>query len=268
MVLFERHAARTNVFKVTRNPKWTPNHPRAFRFDVTRPFSCCYIALKDHDHDSSDDDIGRVVLELSTLESNVQYDCWFELYRKTYKRPKGARGYLRLRYSVVFHSERQRFIRYAQPRGVGPLDPLPPFVIPMHKGGYVRNAHFASTGWQPGRKFKWRVFKSYLSEIGEFQAIDSAADALQDLIFWRGRTAPLSALVCIALQLLITYPTFLPATGPLSCLFLLYRNWAFRPGIQPRVGVVHQPRAGSGTLHVAASSFPRSAASRLLGAAA
>ena len=236
LVVFETNAARTNHFKVTRSPKWGPSHPRAFVFDVTRPFSCVYVALKDHDLSTTtmDDDMGRVVLELSTMASGVEYDAWYELKKKTYKKPNGKHGYVRLRYSVRFTSGRERFMRYAQPRGVGPFDPLPPFVVPMHTRVMVRNAQFATNGNQPGNRFQWRVFKSYVSEITELTEAVSASAGLQDLLFWRRRTALLSLFVCVAAQLLISYPAYLPSFFVLTLLFWLCHNYTHRLVIQPK----------------------------------
>ena len=143
IVLFEDAAARSHVQPRSRAPKWPCSVPRAFVFDVTRPYSCCYVALKDSDDASADDDIGRVVIELSALTSGVVYDCWFEaerhtrrsrpsvhsvrsaplkllhcgccrfeLLRKTYRHSRGRRGLLRLRYSVTFRSGRERLLRH------------------------------------------------------------------------------------------------------------------------------------------------------------
>ena len=234
-VLFEQSAARTNIVQSI-NPKWGSRHPRAFKFDVTRPFSCAYICLKDYDIDQ-DDDIGRVVIELSALESNVVYDCWYTLASKTYKRSRGKRGYIRIRYSVTFRSEKERMMRYLMPRGVGLFGAIPPYMIPMTRKLYARNARFAYFGKRPGNTYDWPVLKSYISEIkSTVNQLISMLDAVQDLLFWRGMTAILSLCVCIGVQLLISHPHFVPACGPIICLFWLKRTFMTRQYTQP---VVH-----------------------------
>ena len=130
LVLFEGSAARTNHFSKTRNPKWPATAPRAFHFDITRPFSCAYVGIKDTDTTSFNDDIGRVIIELSTLTSGVVYDCWYELLYKNYKHPRGKRGYVRLRYWAIFDDEKERYRRYVLPRELSSIGTRAPSFAP------------------------------------------------------------------------------------------------------------------------------------------
>lgn len=240
MVLFETGAARTNTFTGTRNPKWGASDARAFRFNVTRPYSCCYVALKDYDWSATgidqDDDIGRVVIELSALESNVVYDCWFEMLRKTYKHSRGNRGYLRLRYWVTFRSERERLMRYVLPKGIGPFDPVPPFLIPMKKAKYVHQARFALHGHKPSTEYNWNVLKSQITELqATLQGVSRAVGAVEALLFWRGWTAVLSFTCFVGIQFLISMPQYIPACGPLVALAWLNHTRRNRPITQPQL---------------------------------
>ena len=61
-------------------------------------------------------------------------------------------------------------------------------------------------------------------------------DAVQDLLFWRGRTAWLSLATCIGFQALVSFPQYVPACGPIVCLFWLHRTRLTRPLTQPPVG--------------------------------
>ena len=237
VVIFESSAARTSVIKSTVTPRWDKTMPRAFRFDVIRPFSCAYIALKDEDLVDADDDIGRVVIELSALTSGVVYDCWFELLRKTYRHTRGRRGRLRLRYSVTFHSSRERLLRYALPKGTGPLGSIPPFLVPMRSSTLVREARFAYFGQGPGHTYNWGVLKSYIAELrATLETLTDAIEAVEDLIFWRGWTCVLSAACCIGVQVLISRPQLVPASIPLTGLFWLNRTRMSRPTILPKPG--------------------------------
>ena len=64
-----------------------------------------------------------------------------------------------------------------------------------------------------------------------------SSQAVRNLLFWKGHTALLSLGTCIGVQKLILHPQWIPATGPLVCLFWLHHNLAKRTVTQP------QPRA-------------------------
>ena len=114
IVLFEGTAARTSTIKQSRSPQWTCGTARAFRFPVRCPYSCVYVALKDEDVVGSNEVIGRVIIELGSLYARTQYDCWLPLARSNLRHP-GRMGAVRLRYSVCFHSNRERILGYVRP---------------------------------------------------------------------------------------------------------------------------------------------------------
>ena len=208
VVLFEGYAARSGPVEYTTSPRWHPTKTaRAFCFPVTTPYSCAYVSLMDEDYPDPDDPLGRVVLEMGTLISGTEYDAWFPVQMSRLVAPKGHKGWLRLRYSVRYTSERARLLRYVTP-------PTPkPFIVPFAAHHYLRDATFAYTGKDPPRHYTWRTFSSYLKEICD--TVDTilmdTVDATADLMFWRGTTALLSLLVCIGYQYLVSYPRYLPA---------------------------------------------------------
>jgi len=115
LLLFETNAARSNACRRTRAPRWRAGESaRAFAFPVLCPYSCVYVGLKDADDFSADDDIGRAVIELGSLRPHTVYDCWLPLQKRTFRFP-GRQGAVRLRYSVVYHSERARLLQYLSP---------------------------------------------------------------------------------------------------------------------------------------------------------
>ena len=83
LVVFESTAARTNAWRSTRRPRWTPDAPRAFRFPVKSPYSNIYVGMRDHDsmlgQDIQDDDIGALTLGLSLASAwhETQYSRLF-----------------------------------------------------------------------------------------------------------------------------------------------------------------------------------------------
>ena len=108
----------------------------------------------------------------------------------------------------------------------------------MREARFVRSGRFALTGHAPGHKYNWKVLKSYIAEIRSAgAAVAESSQAVRNLLFWKGHTALLSLGTCIGVQKLILHPQWIPATGPLVCLFWLHHNLAKRTVTQP------QPRA-------------------------
>ena len=132
-----------------RFPRWGRNSPRAFRFPVTCPYSIFYVCINDEDR-GSDDGLGRVVVSLTSLRAHTLYDTWFPLQFGTLKYHVGRRGYVRLRFSLEFHSPRTRLLSY--------LKPHPSFVVPFYHE--ETDAAFAYRGRFPAHKFKWAIFSS------------------------------------------------------------------------------------------------------------
>ena len=148
-IVFEGNAARTSTMRNNRFPRWGRNSPRAFRFPVTCPYSIFYVCINDEDR-GSDDGLGRVVVSLTSLRAHTLYDTWFPLQFGTLKYHVGRRGYVRLRFSLEFHSPRTRLLSY--------LKPHPSFVVPFYHE--ETDAAFAYRGRFPAHKFKWAIFSS------------------------------------------------------------------------------------------------------------
>ena len=65
---------------------------------------------------------------------------WFPLGLGAIDQPDGSLGYIRLRFSVTFRSERARMLKYLKGW------PTPPtHIVPLHKATYRVNAQFAKT---------------------------------------------------------------------------------------------------------------------------
>jgi len=225
LILFESNAARTNACRGTRSPRWAAGKSaRAFCLPVLCSYSCVYVAIKDSDDLSADDDIGRVVIELGSLYSRTVYDCWLPLQLKNIKHP-GRRGAVRLRYSVTFFNDRARLLAYMLPMQA------PTFYIPFKTRALMKQSRFALRGKDPDAKYNLNVIRAHASELKH--AIDDAkAEATRfviDLLFWHDAHAAFISLACgLWWQLLITWPHFLPASVPLAVLAALADNYVHR----------------------------------------
>lgn len=179
LVVFEGYAARTHMARNTREPRWGADVPRAFRFPIRCPYATCDIALLDSDADPfADDGIGRVCLDLSLMQGRTTYDCWFALQYDHRMKARGKRGSVRLRFSVVWHSDRLRVLRYPRP--------APSFAVPFKTRKQMRNAAFAVQG-RAGNPaaFQWHIFNTHVSELQEMY--DAVVGAFLSFVFWEVR---------------------------------------------------------------------------------
>ena len=160
VVVFEGSAARTSTVRNSREPKWSAAHgcARAFRFPVCSAYSCVHISLMDYDLVGDDEVIGRCVVELGSLYARTQYDCWLPLAKKGLRHP-GRRGAVRLRYSVVFDSDRQRLLSYVRPLQ------NPTYHVPLLKQEYSSATAFARLGARPEDKYDYHIFKAHIYEL-------------------------------------------------------------------------------------------------------
>ena len=112
LLIFESTAAPHAAWRASRSPKWPGDAPRAFRFPVRSPYSCVYVGMKDS---TTRTPTTTSVASSSSLDpSRTVYYVWLLLQRRNYM-PPGLKGAIRLRYSVVFYSDRVRLTKYLLP---------------------------------------------------------------------------------------------------------------------------------------------------------
>lgn len=231
LILFESYAARTNAWRATSRPTWGPDDPRAFCFPVRSPYSKIYVGVKDADNSTADDNIGRVVVELASLIEHSVYDSWLPLSYFNIN-PPGKVGEIRLRYSVRFHSDRDRLMRYVSPMAT------PTFYVPFVDAESMHNARFVLLGKKAEIGFSMTVLKQYYVElIGAItDTRDDIKESILTLLFWDSpRSATISIVCLVWWQYLVSHPQFVPASLPLLLLCHLldrYLNSSCKYAIQ------------------------------------
>jgi len=214
VVVFEGAAARTSQVHNDTTPRWGAEAPRAFKFNITCPYSALHIALLDSDQFQSDDKLGRVVIDVSQFFSRTTYDCWWPLQFGMLRRHVSKRGAVRLRLTVVWAADRTRLLNYA---GL-----LPTFIVPFIDTKARRVGGFAVTGTHSNpSKFQWKVFALHLSDLKS--AVADLCASIVDFLFWRWPFV--SICIFVLWQLLVSFPTMLPACVPMFALTGLIRSY-------------------------------------------
>ena len=158
ILVFEGGAGRTSQVRNDTTPRWGADAPRAFKFDVRCPYSMLHVALYDDDR-TSDDPLGRVVVDIWNLFSHTTYDCWWPLQYGQVQKHVQRRGAVRLRVCVLWQRDRERLLKYANMLA-------PTFVLPLLSAQAKRGASFAVVGRlkHPGI-YRQRVFLVHLKDL-------------------------------------------------------------------------------------------------------
>ena len=236
VVLFEGLAARTHQFVDERRPRWGDASARAFRLPIRRPYSQVCVCIKDSDTDhpeggssADDEDIGRIVLNVGSLVSDTVYDGWFALEHGADRMPsdrgaRGARGYVRLRVSVSFISERARMLHY--------LRAPTAFEVPLVSASCRKSVAYAHRGLEEEKEYQTHICKANVVEVLEvLEELIELSSPVLDVVLWRN--AKVSGAALALWQLLAFVPQFLPAVVPLLGLAALRAKLSASPPDSP-----------------------------------
>ena len=251
LVLFEGSIGRTSIVRDSLEPRWSANDPacfRAFKFPVVKPYSVLYVSINDYDggrrlemsgeaeqlaaqaggvevegskrmNVNGDDPIGRVAIQLCRLLPGHEYDCWYPLALGDLDKPDGKLGYVRLRYSVTFKSERKRILQYAN-------GSPPTFFLPLYKPSYRTQAQFAKRGLLATDEYNWDVLMAYVDELRDaVQLLVQLFATLESIFLWRLPVVAYSASHFVLFQFLVSYPNFIPASWVLGVVVLLLATY-------------------------------------------
>lgn len=97
----------TDVISSCRSPRWPPNCKRAAIFPVHHAYARLYAGVFASKKDKANDEFcGRVVVDLSSLRPNTEYDVTLPLRASSFIYDRRPRGVIRLRFSLHWFSER------------------------------------------------------------------------------------------------------------------------------------------------------------------
>ena len=211
-VIFEGNAARNTTIWNEHDPQWSCYMPRAFKFDITCPYSSIFVSINDDDH-GTDDGIGRVVLSLPSFRSHTIYDNWFPLQYGVLKKHTSRRGAVRLRFSVTFASDQLRLMSY--------LKPIPTFSVPFTSREAKLDSAFAYRGRYNPHDFNSVVFNAHIAEIK--QHLLDLVQVLDDIKYYK--MPFLSLFWCGLFQLIVGWPYLVFASIPLLLVACMARQY-------------------------------------------
>lgn len=172
-------------------------------------------------------------MPLGRLASGTVYDSWYFVQYENTLRHAGSRGALRIRLSVRYPSERARLLAYVKPfpdiQPPGATGRGASAVVPFTDKAPWRSAGFAVHG-KASREYDPSELKAYLVELTE--VLGGPLDVLvglKHLLFWQA-SVPLSVVVLVGWQGLVSYPQLVPAALCFSLAMLLQRSLALNGG--------------------------------------
>lgn len=165
----------TDVIQGYRSPMWPSACKRSAVFPVHHAFAKVFIGVFDvRKRANKDNDVfcGRVVLDLSNIRPDTEYDTTMPLRVSSFVYDKRKRGVIRIRFSVHWFSERAVVLSYL--KGVQTIDDNNPLVngmptIPCADPRAFRNVAFTVHGQDLPGKYSKIAFRATVRELNLYQ---------------------------------------------------------------------------------------------------
>lgn len=165
----------TDVIQGYRSPMWPCACKRAAVFPVHHAFAKVFVGLFDvRKRANKDNDYfcGRVVIDLSNIRPDTEYDTTMPLRVSSFVYDKRKRGVVRIRFSVHWFSEQAVVLSYL--KGVQTIDDNNPLVdgmptIPCADPRAFRNVAFTVHGQDLPGKYSKIAFRATVRELSLYQ---------------------------------------------------------------------------------------------------
>lgn len=231
--VFEDKVMKTDFISSCLNPVFPHKCKRAVRFPITTPASSLYIGCFDYDSDvtqtiEDDDPLGRVVIKLSSLRPNTEYDVVFPLQHSELKKLKGERGYIRLRMKLNWEgNDRKVLTSY--------LKPQEPMILATNDRKLWTSSLYCIHGKHIGDEYNWKVFMSYVGELKgvAFLLEKPLIKFVMDTVFWRRPIR--STFLFLSWQYLVVRPTYIPSFFVFSILATAYDTYITNASRRPKL---------------------------------
>jgi hypothetical protein len=183
--VFEDAMAQTPVIDDELSPHWLPWTQRAFCFGMMHPASMLYLGAFDFDLGLSDhESIGRVAVNISSLQRDTVYTLKYNLYKSSNVTDRTPSGSITIRLRIEYENEKKVLMAALRPR--------PDFHVNVRKEksfSVVRYTCFGEYGDDKEENFDLTAVRSYVTELLEYKTVLKycLTDAVVSLIFWRGQ---------------------------------------------------------------------------------
>lgn len=211
---------QTPVIDDELSPHWMPWTRRAFIFGMMHPASMLYLGVFDFDLGMSDhENIGRVAVNLSSLQRDTDYDLRYNLYPSSNVTDRISAGSIRIRVRVEYLDEKRALLEG--------LNPRPTFHVNVKKEKSLKVVHYTcygEYGEEKDQKFDLTVTRSLVNELLGYKnaVLYCVGDTFTSLVFWRGQVKIFDMLLPVHSILFFTMMTNLvenPQVFP-SCVLL------------------------------------------------
>jgi len=179
-IIYEDALASTEVVYNKLNPKWMPWSQRAFVFHMSHPSSQVHLGVFDHDTVGTADPIGRISIDLSSLNSGIEYTMTYTLYQSILDDVRPPRGTVTVRLRVETGKFRDELISTV-------LQFAPEEHINVTRGGDYATARFTTSGEENLNQLDMDAIQSYANELQSYvELLYYLERALKTLLLWRG----------------------------------------------------------------------------------
>ncbi|GMI31738.1 hypothetical protein TrCOL_g8321 [Triparma columacea] len=232
--VFEDKAMKTDYISKCLSPVFPHKCKRAVKFPITTPAASLYVGAFDYDTDvthtniEDDDPLGRVVVKLSCLRPNTEYDVVYPLQHSELKRLNGERGFIRLRMRLNWEgNDRKVLTSY--------LKPQDSMILTTNDRKLWAASLYCIHGKHIGDEYNWNVFMSYVNELKGivFLLQKPLLKFVMDIVFWR---KPFRSLfLCLSWQYLVLHPTYIPSFIVFSILATAHDTYVTNSSRRPKL---------------------------------
>ena len=227
-----QYAFSTDVIWNKLNPIWLPQSRRAAIFPLFHGYARLFAGVFDDDGKKEKDDFaGRVVIDLSRCRPRSVYDVTLPLRQSAHVYSKRPNGSIRLRFSIVWHSEHDALMSYIpkrirKPTSVRPNDDT---TILCADEKAFRNITTTVHGVHMPGRFSFQQWRATLREVNfsRKMTIRVVRKLVFDTVVWEYPTISLF-LFCAWMHCVYSgaFSLVLPYSG-CFLLLIMMQNYAF-----------------------------------------
>jgi len=179
-IIFEDAIVNTNVIYDELSPRWMPWSQRAFCFHIEHPSSQVHLGVFDYDKLNKNDPIGRISIDTSNLNANMEYTMAFTIYSSVLDDIRPPVGTVTVRLRLDLQSFRNEVL--ATVKSLAPEE-----YINVTTKGRFDTARFVTSGEENLNNLDMDAIQSYANELqGYVEVLYYLERSIKTLLLWRG----------------------------------------------------------------------------------
>ena len=162
-------AFATDIIHSSLSPMWPARSKHAAVFPIFHAYAHLYTGIFNVTDKDNDDYIGRSVIDIATLRSNMHYDVSLPLKKSGIVYDREPRGVVRLRFHLTWNTESAPLLSYLPSKMsdifVNVKEPLDLVTIPCADPKSLRNVAFTTHGEDLPGKYTKKAWRSINREL-------------------------------------------------------------------------------------------------------